>query len=193
MRIFGYRDATTARVHVAALRELGWTFEQIAETAGVSAWVPHKVATGVTRRLLPESERALMAVPLQHRDSHRGIDSTGTRRRVQALAWMGWPCSTVAVQAGTTAASLRTLILPGRNISYALARRVSDVYDQLSLTPGPSKVAAGKARQLGFAPPMAWDDDRIDNRRARPRGIRTTEAVLVPGREDRQHGLPDRP
>jgi hypothetical protein len=175
MRIYGYRDAAPARAHVAALRELGWTFVQIAEAAGLSSYVPHKIATGQTRNLWPESERALLAVPLRPQDSHRGVNSAGTRRRVQALSWMGWPCTEVAVRAGMPVSTLRTLILPSRQISYTLARRVAAVYDLLSLTPGPSKGAAAKARQLGFAPPMAWDDDRIDDPKTRPRGVRVDE------------------
>jgi hypothetical protein len=177
MRVYGYRDATAARRHVLALRDLGWTFEQIAEAAGLSTWVPHKVVTGVTKHLWPESERALLAIPLEPRGSHRGVDSAGTRRRVQALAWMGWPAAVVAQQADTSTASLQTLIQPTRRVSYALAARVAEVYERLSGTPGPSKIAAGKARQLGFAPPAAWDDERIDDPRARPCGVRKAEAL----------------
>lgn len=111
MGIYGRRVADRARSHVAALRDLGWTYEQIAQAATVSTWVPHRLATGHTRQLLPESERAIVAVPLVPRDSHRGIDSAGTRRRVQALAWMGWPGAEVARRAGTTQSALATLIL----------------------------------------------------------------------------------
>jgi hypothetical protein len=175
MGIYGWRDAGPARAHVESLRELGWTWVQIAEAAGTSTYVPHRVGVGRTRHLWPESERALLAVPLVPRDSHRGVDSAGTRRRVQALSWMGWPCAEVAGRAGTTGRTLATLILPSRRISYDLARRVADVYEELSCTPGPSRVAAGKARRLGFAPPMAWDDERIDDPKARPRGIRIEE------------------
>lgn len=168
MGINGYRNATTARNHVNALRNLGWTYEQIGEAAGVSAWVPHQLVTAGTRRILADHERAIRAIPLQPRASHRGVDSTGTRRRVQALSWLGWPVGEVAARAGTTAATLRTLILPSRQISYALAQRVAAVYEQMSATPGPSRISAGKARQLGFAPPAAWDDDSIDDPQAVP-------------------------
>jgi len=172
MGINGYRDATKARQHVAALRDLGWAWEQIAQAAGLSSWVAHRLHAGVTTSLRPESERALLSVPLQPKASHRGVDSTGTRRRVQALAWLGWPAAEVASRAGTTTLSLRTLIQPNRRISYALAMRVAAVYDELSCTPGRSNFAAGKARHHGFAPPAAWDDDTIDDPKARPQGIR---------------------
>lgn len=172
MGMHGYRDAQPAREHVNQLRGLGWTWEQIATAAGLSNWVAYHLHRGTTRRLLPESYDAILAIPLEPRDSHRGVDSTGTRRRVQALAWMGWPCAEIARRAGTTRSTLATLILPTRQISYALARRVAAVYDDLSMTPGPSRGAAAKARQHGFAPPLAWDDDTIDNPKRRPWGVR---------------------
>jgi hypothetical protein len=164
----GYVPAERAREHVQALRTLGWTYVQIAERAGTSTWVPHRAATGQTRWLWMDREAALLSVPLEPRASHRGVESTGTRRRVQALAWMGWPCREVASRADTTQRSLATLILPHRRISFALAQRVADVYADLSGTRGPSKTAAGKARGAGFAPPLAWDEDTIDDPAAVP-------------------------
>lgn len=170
MGVYGWRDASKAREHVDALRRLGWTWEGIADAAGLSTYVAHKVGVGQSRSVLPESESALLAVPLVPFDSQRSVDSAGTRRRVQALAWMGWPCSEVARRAGTTQRSLSTLIQPHRRISFALARRVAAVYDELCMTFGPSKIAAAKARQLGFVPPLGWDDRSIDNPRSRPLG-----------------------
>jgi hypothetical protein len=168
----GYVPAEQAAAHVRALRDLGWTYEQIARRAGVSTWVPHRAATGHTRQLWMDREAALLSVPLEPRASHRGVDPTGTRRRVQALAWMGWPCREVARRAATTQPSLSTLIQPHRRISYSLAQKVARVYEELSGTPGPSPMAAAKARGAGFAPPLAWDDDTIDDPAAGPVGIR---------------------
>ena len=162
MGIYGWREAGKAREHIDALRSLGWTWQGIADAAGLSTYVAHKVGTGQSRSVLPESERSLLAVPLAPFDSQRSVDSAGTRRRVQALAWMGWPCSEVADRAGIKACTLRTLILPSRRISFTLARRVAAVYDELCMSFGPSKISAGKARQLGFIPPLGWDEDLID-------------------------------
>lgn len=167
MGINRYVPAEPVREHVLKLRALGWTYEQIADAAGVSTWVPHRAATGRTTKLWKDRADGVLRVPLVARGSHRGVDSTGTRRRVQALAWMGWPCAEVARRSGTTQRTLGTLIQPSRRISYGLALRVAAVYDDLSMKPGPSRVAAGKARALGFAPPLAWDDD-IDDPAAVP-------------------------
>lgn len=177
MGLHGWRDVGPAREHVAALRNLGWTWEQIAAEASLSTYVAHQIGAGRTKRLRVESERALLALPLEPRDSQRSIDSTGTRRRVQALAWMGWPAREVAARAGTTQATLQTLILPRRRLSYALARRVAAVYEELCMKPGPSRVTAGKARAAGFVPPLGWPDDRIDDPKARPLGVARGDAA----------------
>lgn len=170
--MYGYRDAAAVVEHIEKLRALGWTWEQIADAAGTALRTALDLASGRYRRVNADSERALLSVPLTMVDSHRSVDSCGTRRRVQALSWMGWPTREVARRAGIPAATLRTLILPSRQISYRYTHRVRDVYDALSHLEGPSRQAAGKARSLGFAPPAAWDDDTIDNPRARPGGIR---------------------
>lgn len=181
----GYVPAARARKHVQALRALGWTYEQIADRAGVSTWVPHRAATGHTRWLWMDREAALLSVPLEPQASHRGVDPTGTRRRVQALAWMGWPCREVAARAGATQRTLATLILPHRRISFALAQKVAAVYDELNGKPGPSKAAAGKARGAGFAPPLAWDDDSIDNPAAAPNFGEVVRGATVTDEEAR--------
>lgn len=162
MGIHGYRDAGPAREHIKALRGLGWTWEAIADAANLSTFVAHRINNGTTKHVWPESETAILSVPLTPCDSHRGVDSAGTRRRVQALAWMGWSCREVAERAGIKLCTLQTLIQPDRQLSYTLARKVAAVYDELCMTRGTNNFAAGKARKLGFLPPLAWDDDLID-------------------------------
>ncbi|MDT0302949.1 hypothetical protein [Streptomonospora wellingtoniae] len=163
MGLCGWRDAAPARAHIRRLRDLGWTWQQIGEAAGLSTWVPLRVATdGPGRHVRADTEKALLSVPPEPRGSHRGTDSAGTRRRVQALAWMGWPAAEVARRAGVNPRSLQALMQPSRRLSFDLAARVARAYEELCMAPGPSKVAAGKARQLGFLPPLAWDADLID-------------------------------
>lgn len=168
MGVYGYRDVARLQTHVAALRFLGWTWEGIAQAAGLSNHVARLIHLGQTQQVWPETERALLAVPAVPFGSHRGIDSTGTRRRVQALGWMGWSYAVVAERAGTTEKTLATLIRPTRQISYALAARVAAVYDELCMTQGPSNITAGRARGAGHAPPLAWDEHTIDDPAANP-------------------------
>ena len=47
-------------------------------------------------------------------------------------------------------------------------RAVTRVYDELWDTPGPSEAGRRRSRARGCPPPMAWDDDTIDDPRAVP-------------------------
>jgi len=157
---------------VLALRALGWTYVQIAEAAGTSNWVPHKLATGGARRLLEEHLAAILAISLVPVESHRGVDGTGTFRRVEALQWMGWPMSDIGGRLGLKPYTLTTLRSRGEPVSFRVALAVKVLFAELSHLRGPSKQTATKARARGYAPPAAWDDDTIDDPTARPRGIR---------------------
>lgn len=173
MRLTGYVDPTPVLHHLRRLRALGWTWEQIGATAHISHSVPYDLAQHRYQRLQKVSADALLAVPLTSRESHRGVGAHGTKRRVQALAWMGWPEAEVAARCGVRPKTIAAEIDRGR-VSHRLALRVAAVYADLSHVPGPSQVAAGKARSLGHPPPAAWDEDTIDNPRARPIGARRT-------------------
>jgi predicted DNA-binding protein (UPF0251 family) len=54
-------------------------------------------------------------------------------------------------------------------VTRSTAARVARLYDLLSMRPGPSPIAKRRALAKGWAPPLAWDDDTIDDPRARAR------------------------
>lgn len=94
------------------------------------------------------------------------IDRTGTLRRVQALMAMGWACRDIAARIGY--ARPDDLLRPGRPILRETAERVARLYEELCMTPGPSVRARAIAARRGYAPPLAWDDDTIDDPNALP-------------------------
>jgi hypothetical protein len=162
----GYRDATPVRQHVRALRRRGWTYEQIADAAGVSTWVPHKLDAEATRWVWADRGAAILAVPLVPRGSHRGVDGTGTYRRLAALQWLGWPPAMVAERVGLRTYTLTTMRSRGEPVSYRVALAMARLYAEWSTRPGPSRQTATKARRRGYAPPSAWCD--IDDPREVP-------------------------
>lgn len=165
---YGYRDAGPARAHVLKLRGLGWPYIQMAQAAGTSTWVPHRLALGRVDKIMPESETAILALPLVPYASHRGVDGTGTYRRWEALQWMGWPAVEVARRVGVRPYSLGTMRSRGEQVSFLVARSMARVFEELEHIPGPSKQTATKARRRGCAPPAAWDEDTIDDPNALP-------------------------
>lgn len=166
---FGYVEATPARLHVLKLRELGWTYELIAAAAGMANWTGNQLARGELRHVLPETARAILSIQLVPQASHRGVDGTGTYRRVEALQWMGWPMHAVARRCGIAPYTLTTYRARREPVSYRLKLAVETVYRELAHLPGPSKQTATKAKRSGYVSPMAWDDD-IDDPNATPEG-----------------------
>jgi hypothetical protein len=150
------------------LRRLGWTWEQIGIAAGLAPTVAYNIVAGRQhQRVIVDTEQAILSVALAPVESHRGVDATGTRRRMQALAWMGWSTVNLSHRVGLRPATLHTLTYRG-TVSTRTARRVAHVYQQLSHLTGPSQQSATKARKAGHAPPMAWDDNTIDDPAAHP-------------------------
>lgn len=175
---FGRVDATEVRTHLLALREMRWTVVAIGEAAGVSMAHVAALCRGEYRTVRGDTARKILAVPLVASVSHHGVDPTGTMRRLQALTWMGWPAREIAPRLGVEVATVHTLACRGGGrgrVSSRLAQRVAEVFDDLSGVHGPDRAAAKHARRLGYAPPLAWDDD-IDDPKARPRGVRKVAA-----------------
>lgn len=107
------------------------------------------------------------------RANYRGrcnrIDATGTARRLQALATLGWTSADLASRLRTNEAAVRRwrqahtpLVNPDS------AARVAALYEQLSGTPGPSARMRDEARRRGWVPPLLWEDIDIDDPTAQP-------------------------
>jgi hypothetical protein len=161
MGMAGYVDSAPTLQRLERLRELGWTFGQIGEASGIAFTVPASLLRHRYHRVRKSTHDAIQKVPLAPASSHRGVDATGARRRVQALMWMGWPAVTLADRLGIRPGTLSSEISRGR-MSHRLHRAIVDLYDELADTPGPSRGSAGKARGYGYLPPAAWDDDIDD-------------------------------
>lgn len=106
------------------------------------------------------------------------LDPTGTRRRLQALAWLGYGWKELAEHIGAQ----ENMVIrwarrdaPGSYVFRDTAAKVADVYERLSMRPAPTDTTAQKntaararnrARRNGWLPPLAWDN--IDNPNERP-------------------------
>lgn len=106
----------------------------------------------------------------QGRHEPRTIDGTGTARRLQALAAIGWGATDVADQLGYSEASRSHLarLRHAERVNVRTAAAIRELYDRLSMTPGPSQVTRRRALEAGYAPPLAWDEHSIDDPDAEP-------------------------
>lgn len=186
-------DAEPARQHVLALQAAGLSWAQIAEMAGLDTWrvayllrgAPH-AGRPPQRRLRPNVAAALLAVsPVPRRLPTAGsVDGTGTRRRLQALATLGWSMPRVGREAGVSGTRLYEIATGHGMVRASTARAVRAAYDRLWDRPGGSPKTRTMARRNGWLPPAAWDDDTIDNPAAKP----TARRRRTPRRTARTEG-----
>lgn len=165
-RSFRLVDAERTRQHLAQLRDLGWTYGAIWARTGISRSSLREIAT--VRRVRELTETAILSIPLtRHLSRHVLVDATGTRRRIEALAYLGWPLSHLEPRLGRCQGRVGKAIATGW-VSTQIAAAVDRVYRELEGTPGPSDIARRRALRRGFVGPAAWDDRNIDDPCARP-------------------------
>lgn len=167
-------DAQPVREHLAMLRAHGVGKRTIAQRAGVAQTVVNRLIgidnSRPARRVHPDTARKLLAVTLDDHADGAFVDGTGTRRRLQALVAIGWPQAHLAARIGWSPSNFGVLIHDRELVTAATAGLVRDLYDDLSMQPGPSERARTYARKRAWAPPLAWDD--IDNPHDIPAEIR---------------------
>jgi hypothetical protein len=162
--ISGHIPGPTVAAHIRTLIDSGRQIRGIATESGVSERAIGYILHGQRNVTRP---RALALLAVQPLDETPRIDPTGTIRRIQALAAIGWPIAWTAEKAGYTPSYLFNIIA-GRvpTIPRDVAHRFATVYRRYSTRPGPSQFARSSARRNGWHSPLAWDD--IDNPTCEP-------------------------
>lgn len=160
-------DSAPVRAHLAQLRAAGLGRRTIADKSGVAQTVIDRLLglsrSRPARRVRPDTERRILSVTVEDLANSAVVDGTGTARRLQALVAIGWTQHELARRIGWTPANLCSLMHARRPVTAATARRVAGLYDELSMTPASSSRARSTARRNGWVPPLAWDDDDIDD------------------------------
>lgn len=173
-------DAEPVRAHIESLRAAGMGWKRVAIAAGVSNGAMSKLLYGAaggqpSRSVRTTTAARILAVKPDLAE-HAVIDATGTRRRIQALVARGWSIPAVGRELGVNASNMHALLHRSQVIA-ATAAAVRDLYDRMwDAAPREdtwhARSAATRARlyaaRHGWAPPMAWDDDAIDDPDASP-------------------------
>lgn len=100
------------------------------------------------------------------RNRPKHIDSTGTRRRLQALAVLGWRWEDIGARLGTTSQAVQSRAVEDTVVHRDTAARYAAVYRELCERPGPSRITASRAAAKGWHGPLAWQD--IDDPACQP-------------------------
>lgn len=178
-----YVDAEPARQHVLKLRAAGMGPKRISEVSGV----PHgslakliygdpRRGLGPSKRIRPETEAKILGVQPNPESLYPGglVAAHGARRRLQALAVMGYSGAWLADRISVTPAHAWK-IQHGR-VRYCEATThlaIADVFraHACRLHDGPrASVTRENARSNGWESVLVWEDiDALDERVARAR------------------------
>lgn len=181
-------DAAPTRAHLAHLRSFNISVRTIHRLSGVSMkalgsliWgTEGRPPTGQVRQETADRLRSVQIRPELFAPGTK-IGSTGTARRLQALQANGWSPSLLAAEMTTSKEHVRKLSFGQFDrVLVTTALTVKAVYERLwdvlppQDTPhevGGAKRVCRKAARYGWAPPMAWDDESIDDPAAVPDGV----------------------
>lgn len=95
------------------------------------------------------------------------LNGVGVHRRIHALARIGWSYPMLAARLGLVGSAVHQFTRSA-TVTPATYARVAALYDELWDKPGPSNWVRAYAERQGWPPPLAWDDDSIDDPKARP-------------------------
>ena len=111
----------------------------------------------------------------------KGVDRAptpvGAQRRLQALLNRSWSLPTIANVTGMRTPQLARALDNSATITPKLAAEIRTAYDLLWIAEPPratqaerdlGDAARSRAEDCGWPPPLAWDDDQIDQPEGRP-------------------------
>lgn len=182
-------DGDVVRAHLRELMAAGMGWKRIAVVAGVGSSTVYPILHGKyadnplhpehrppRKQVRREVAHKLLTVRVELADGAL-VDGAGSRRRLQALVTIGWSQTRLAKMLGVTVTNLGKVIHGGGQLRKSTVDAVHQLYEQhWSSGPTPASRfeqagitrAVAVATQHGWVPPLAWDDDTIDDPFAAP-------------------------
>jgi transcriptional regulator with XRE-family HTH domain len=170
--------AAETAAHLEALRAAGISYERTAELTGLYATTVRGVAqrfrrnpnAQVSRMVADSIQRLQLSKPLDYVEDGAQVPLFGVTRRLQALARLGYTSDDLGARLNMTPPHLRRLARGGLHMTVRADtfKKVAALYDQLWDRPGPSRTTADRSAAKGWALPLCWNDDTIDDPSAKP-------------------------
>lgn len=155
--------------HLRALLARPMSYGQIAHASGVGETTIRKIHVDNHKTVNRRNGARLLAVPLTGEITSGMVPSIGATRRVRALYALGHFSYRIAAECGMSRDAISELAAgKWQTIDYSRLQAVRRVYDRLSMSTDTSWKARKLAEKNGWAPPLAWDEDTIDDPTAEP-------------------------
>ena len=165
-------DPGKAQAHVQALvRDHSVSLRGIAEAAGVSAFIISDLNREIKQGLHRDTEKAILAVTpeavLARPNGEGFVPNIGGRRRIQALLAMGWRHQDLTPMLGLNTSNI--IHQQGEWFTKKKHDAIKNLYDRIWNQRGPATtLSINRIKKAGYAPPLAWDDETIDDPNAVP-------------------------
>jgi len=160
-----WADRAPVVEHVDLLRQSGMSWGDIARVGGFrDGMTLREMVTHTSPKIRQDNAQRILAIlPQRLDDSVALVPALGTRRRLQALARIGWDVRAIAARTGTSRNGLMKIRLGLHDmVTVRVYKAVREFYERGSGVRGPSAAAATYAARKKWHPPLAWDDDTIE-------------------------------
>ncbi|MFE7111708.1 helix-turn-helix domain-containing protein [Streptomyces sp. NPDC057575] len=160
--------AGPARQHVQKLLRQGLSKAQIDRASGVPVTTVQRLVRGQAN-IRRENAEKILRVQLNVRVTQGDVSACGAMRRVRALYALGHFNWEIARVAGVSRDAV-CYLASGKwsTLKVSMDDGIRAAYDQMSMRAGGSWKTRQLAERNGWAPPLAWDDDTIDDPAAVP-------------------------
>lgn len=171
----GRHPVDEARERLTQLQTAGIGTRQIRQLTGLSRSTIMRLGAAERRWIDRRTHELIMgiAVPASAAELASAsalVDSTGSIRRLRALARIGYGGPQITESLGLADSTALSSLYSGK-AKYVTARRalaIADLFNKLEMTEGPSRVARQRATVKGWPLPLQWDEDTIDDPAAPP-------------------------
>lgn len=170
----GWEPVENVVAHIDMLLASGLSYRRIAELSGLTQTGVYMMRS--RKRIRSGSAKRIYSVaPLSSLESSKSgyVPIIGFTRRLQALVAMGYTQVHLAELVNLSPDQLLNILYGKRQrVQIATAKRIDKVYQELQLKhPAPSygrSRSLSLAKRRGWYPPLAWDEDMIDDPTATP-------------------------
>lgn len=174
-------DPGPARRRLLELRKDGIGRYAAAKGTGVHVETLRRILDGTNKHIRSTTERKILTwtPDLDQLAPRVHVPGVGTRRRLRALIATGWTIAALAERIGCTPNNIAQVIHHDGRVRVSTARAVRDLYAEAWQGPPVprngyqarvQREARARALANGWPPPLAWDDEAIDDPDARPLG-----------------------
>ncbi|AEJ94037.1 helix-turn-helix DNA binding protein [Mycobacterium phage Thibault] len=194
----GHVPAGPVQEHLKALADAGVSAQRVSWVTGLSLNTLLQIPERESLWSTTADKIFAVRVDGNFREGGRGmIPVLGSRRRLQSLHSRGFTVAHLAERLGMSVTATTRILRPDDprsvdRVESGTARKIDALWRELQLAAPPQGPACTKARRraakLGWPDPLAWEENEIDDPRARPR---IDPTLLTKGRLEEYKKLRD--